>query len=128
MTLAVSLEIVQNKEVVPFGKGVVGNSLPLDVGDCSAAKDGPAEVALSVVGEAVMVDKIAPVAALARDSIETSEGILKYQKLKHLNHLQVEDYFICTCMHRDCISQAILLLENNLTIISAIKLEWLRRK
>ena len=83
---------------------------------------------LSVVGEAVMVDKIAPVAALARDSIETSEGILKYQKLKHLNHLQVEDYFICTCMHRDCISQAILLLENNLTIISAIKLEWLRRK
>ena len=85
MALAALFELVRNKGVVPFGKKtqVVGSSLALAVGDSSAAEDGPAEVAHSVVGEAVMVDQIAPLVAVAGDCIETFEGILKCQKLKH---------------------------------------------
>ena len=79
-------ELLRNKGAVPFGEGiqVVENSLALAVGDSSAVEDGPAEVAHSVVGEAVMVDKIAPLVAPAANCIETFEGILKCQKLKNI--------------------------------------------
>ena len=49
-----------------------------------------------MVGEAVIVDKIAPVVAVAGDCLETVEGILKRQKLKLLYYLYVEDLFMST--------------------------------
>ena len=78
-------QLLRNKGAVPFGEGiqVVESSLALAVGDSSAVEDGPDEVPHSV-GEAVMVDKIAPLVAPAGNCIETFEGILKCQKLKKI--------------------------------------------
>ena len=75
MALAVLSELVRNKGVVPFGDNFVQYY----------AEDGPAEVAHSVVGEAVMVDKIE--IAVVEDCMQAAESILKCQKPKHLYYL-----------------------------------------
>ena len=85
MALAVLFEVVRNKGVEPF----VDNSVQYFV------EDDPAEVAHSVVGEAVMVDKTE--VAVAEDCTQVAECILKCQKLKHLYHVPVEDCFMCVC-------------------------------
>ena len=86
MALAALFELVRNKEVEPFGD----NSVQCFV------EDGPAEVAHSVVGKAVIVDKIE--VAVVEDCAQVAASILKCQQLKHLTHLLVEDYFMCVCI------------------------------
>ena len=86
MALAVLFELVRNKEVEPFGDDSV---------QCFVV-DGPAEAAHSVVGKAVIVDKIE--VAVVEDCTQVAESILKCQQLKHRNHLLVEDYVMCVCI------------------------------
>ena len=128
MALVALFELVRNKRVVPLGKciQVVESSLAIAVGDSSAAEDDPAGIPHYVVGEAVMVGKIARLVAVAGDCIETFEGVLKCQKLKNLYHLQVEVYFACTCI--DIAYLVILLLEISLAIVFAIIVAWQCRK